>query len=218
MGNSVSENSGHTAELLRRVAAGDQRVWGELLMAHRERLRTMVALRLDRRLKGRIDPSDVIQEAFLDASRQVADYVKDPTIPFFLWLRLVTSQRLVALHRRHLGTQARNAGRDVALFHGPYPEASSAALAERLLGRDTRPSEAAVRAERAVRLQEGLNALEPLDREVLALRHFEQLSNAEAAQVLGVAPAAASKRYVRALQRLKEVLQTMPGGLQGLQP
>jgi RNA polymerase sigma-70 factor (ECF subfamily) len=216
MGTVPPDDGEESVRLLRSVAAGDQGVWGELLMRHRERLRAMVALRLDRRLKGRIDPSDVIQEAFLDASRQVGDYLKDPAIPFFLWLRLVTNQKLVALHRHHVGTQGRDAGRDVALFHGPYPEASSAALAEQLLGRDTRPSEAAERAERAIRLQEALNSLEPLDREVLALRHFEQLSNAEAAQVLGIGSGAASKRYVRALGRLKEALRRLPGGLQGL--
>src|SRR5262249_24772460 len=156
----------------------------------------MVALRLDRRLQGRIDPSDVIQEAYLTASVQLADYLKNPTLPFFLWLRLITGQKLVALHRHHLGTQARDAGREVALHQGALPEASSAALAAQLLGHDTRPSEAALRAEMALRLQEALNRMDALDREVLALRHFEQLSNAEAAHVLGVRESAASKRYV----------------------
>jgi RNA polymerase sigma-70 factor (ECF subfamily) len=211
-------NSSETNRLLRRVAAGDQQVWGALLTRHRERLRCMIAVRLDRRLQGRIDPSDVLQEAYIQATMQRVDYLKNPSIPFFLWLRLVTGQQLVALHRHHLGTQARDAGREVAIYRGAFPEASSAALAAQLLGHETRPSEAAMRAERSIRLQEALNQMDALDREVLALRHFEQLSNAETAQVLEIKDSAASKRYVRALQRLKEILMSMPGGLQELAP
>jgi RNA polymerase sigma-70 factor (ECF subfamily) len=199
------------SRLLLQVAAGDQDLWGRILTQHRERLRCMVALRLDRRLQGRIDPSDVLQEAFLAASLQLPDYLRDPAIPLYLWLRLITGQQLVALHRRHLGAQARDAGREVALYRGALPQATSTALAARLLGREPRPREAAMQAERAVRLQQALDTLDPLDREVPALRHFEQLSNAEAAQILGLREAAASKRYVRALQRLKEVLGGRPG-------
>jgi len=109
-------NSTETNRLLERVAAGEQEVWGELLMRHQERLRCMVAVRLDRRLQGRIDPSDVLQEAYLQASLQLAEYLKKPTLPFFLWLRLVTGQRLATLHRYHLGTQGRDAGREVSLY------------------------------------------------------------------------------------------------------
>jgi RNA polymerase sigma-70 factor (ECF subfamily) len=201
----TSANPSDVQRLLRQAAAGDQELWGRILTQYHDRLRCMVALRLDRRLQGRIDPSDVLQEAFLAASLQLPDYLRDPSIPLYLWLRLITGQKLVALHRHHLGTQARDAGREVALCPGALPQATSTALAARLLGREPRPSEAAMRAERAARLQQALEALDPLDREVLALRHFEQLSNAEAAQVLGLRESAASKRYVRALQRLKEV-------------
>jgi RNA polymerase sigma-70 factor (ECF subfamily) len=218
MGHPPSGNSSETNRLLERVAAGDQEVWGELLTHHRERLRSMVALRLDRRLQGRIDASDVIQEAYVQASMQLADYLRNPTVPFYLWLRLVTGQRLVILHRHHLGTQARDAGREVALYSGALPEASSAALAAQLLGHESRPSEAAVRAEHSLRLQDALNSMDALDREVLVLRHFEQLSNAEAAHVLEIGESAASKRYVRALLRLKDILASMPGGLQELIP
>jgi RNA polymerase sigma-70 factor (ECF subfamily) len=213
---SALPNSSETASLLERVAAGDQEAWGILLTRHRERLRAMVLLRLDRRLQGRIDPSDVIQEASLAASLQLPNYLRNPPMPFFLWLRLITGQKLMQFHRHHLGTRARDAGREVALYRGSLPEASSTALAAQLLGHEPRPSEAAVRAERILRMQEALNTMDPLDREVLALRHFEQLSNAETATVLEIRPAAASKRYVRALQKLKEILANMPGGLQGL--
>jgi RNA polymerase sigma-70 factor (ECF subfamily) len=144
------------------------------------------------------------------------DFLRNPAMPFFLWLRLITGQKLMQLHRHHLGTRARDAGREVALYHGALPEASSTALAAQLLGHEPRPSEAAARAERILRMQEALNTMDPLDREILALRHFEQLSNAETAEVLQIRAAAASKRYVRALQRLKEILANMPGGIQGI--
>jgi RNA polymerase sigma-70 factor (ECF subfamily) len=199
--------------LLRRAAAGDQQAWAALLARHRDRLRRMVALRLDRRLQGRIDPSDVLQEAHLEAATHLTDYLRHPDMPFYLWLRGIAGNKLLELHRNHLGARMRDAGREVSLYRGSMPQTSSAALAAQLLGRDTRPSEAAVRAEMKVRLQEALNSMDPLDREVLALRHFEQLSNAETARVLGLDRSAASKRYVRALKRLKDILAGMPGGL-----
>jgi RNA polymerase sigma-70 factor (ECF subfamily) len=209
----MSENSSQTDRLLQAAAQGDNEKWGALLTQHRERLRRMVALRMDRRLQGRIDASDVIQEACLEASVRLAEYLKQPTMPFFLWLRFLTSQKLLELHRHHLGAQARDAGREVSLYRGALPEASSADLAAQLLGRWTRPSEAAMRAEMKIRLQDALNSMEPLDREVLALRHFEHLNNAETAQTLDIQESAASKRYLRALKRLKDILTSMPGGL-----
>ncbi len=155
----------------------------------------------------------MIQEAYLEASARLEEYLRQPTMPVFLWLRLLTGQKLLQLHRHHLGAQMRDARREVLLHHGSLPEASLAALAAQLVGRDPRPSEAAVRAERKIRLQEALNSMDPLDREVLALRHFEHLNNAEAAQVLGLEESAASKRYIRALKKLKEILAGMPGGI-----
>lgn len=198
--------------LLQAAATGDQSAWGDLLTRYRARLRTMVALRIDRRLQGRLDPSDVVQDAFLSASLQLAEYAKAPTIPFYLWLRLITGQKLTQLHRHHLGTKQRDAGREISLFAGAAPGASSAALAACLMGDDPRPSEVFARAERALRLEEALNRMEPLDREILAVRHFEGLSNGEAAQALGLGESAASKRYVRALVRLRQILKELPGG------
>jgi RNA polymerase sigma-70 factor (ECF subfamily) len=173
----------------------------------------MVVLRLDPRLVGRIDPSDVLQEAFLTASLQLKDYTAQRKLPFFLWLRLVTGQRLAQVHRHHLKKQMRDAGREVALFQGRLPQASSTALAARLLAREAPPSEAAMRAERALSLEAALNSMDSIDREVLVLRHFEQLTNTEAARVLNIQRSAASKRYLRALKRLKDILQNLPGGL-----
>ena len=214
---SMSDSS-ETRRVLQRAVAGDQAGWGELLARHRDRLKRMVALRLDRRLQGRIDPSDVIQESYLEAAARLAEYLRNPSMPFFLWLRFLTGQKLLELHRHHLGTQMRDAERDISLYRGTLPATSSAALAAQLLGHATRPSEAAMRAEMKIRLQEALNGMDPLDREVLALRHFEQLSNAETAKVLGLQESAASKRYVRALRRLKEILMNMPGGMGELWP
>jgi RNA polymerase sigma-70 factor (ECF subfamily) len=201
---------------LRRAASGDQAAWTAVLAPHRDRLRRMVALRLDRRLKGRIDPSDVLQDAFLQAAQGLPKYLEQPERPFFLWLRWLTGMSLQMLHRRHLGIQARDAGREVHLLDRPLPGASSAALAAHLLGRDTRPSVAAIRAERHLRLQEALNSMDPVDREVLVLRHFEDLSNSEVARELGLQESAASKRYIRALHRLKEILAALPGGMEEL--
>jgi RNA polymerase sigma-70 factor (ECF subfamily) len=178
----------------------------------------MVALRLDQRLRGRIDPSDVLQEAFLQAARAWPKYLERPQQPVFLWLRWLAGMTLQLLHRQHLGVQARDAGREVQLLDRPWPEVSSVALAAQLLGRDTRPSVAAIRAERQRRLQGALNAMDPLDREVLALRHFEELTNAEVARELQIKESAASKRYIRALHRLKEILASLPGGLRDFEP
>jgi RNA polymerase sigma-70 factor, ECF subfamily len=203
--------------LLGRAAAGDQAAWAAILSPHRDRLRRMVALRLDYRLKGRIDPSDVLQEAFLQAAQGLPKYLAQAEQPFFLWLRWLTGMSLQGVHRRHLGIQARDAGREVQLLDRRLPEASSAALAAQLLGRDTRPSVAAIRAERLRRLQEALNAMDPVDREVLVLRHFEDLTNAEVARELGLQESAASKRYIRALRKLKEILVALPGGIEEFQ-
>jgi RNA polymerase sigma-70 factor (ECF subfamily) len=213
MGIIMAGNSSETDRLIRRAADGDEASWSALLTRHADRLRRLVAFRLDQRLQGRIDPSDVIQESHLEAWRHLADYLRDPSLPFFLWLRGIVGNKMRELHRHHLGTQKRDACREVSLYRGTMPEATSAALAAQLLGHMTGPSEAAVRAEVKVRLQEALNSMDPLDREVLALRHFEQLSPVETAQVLGIKEKAAGMRYVRALRRLKAILTALPGCL-----
>jgi RNA polymerase sigma-70 factor (ECF subfamily) len=215
MSDARSENPSEVGRLLDGAAAGDPEAWRALFDRDRQRLRRMVALRMDRRLQGRVDPSDVIQDAHIEAVTRLPEYLRQPDLPFFLWLRLIVGQRLTLLHRRHLGAQARDAGREIGLYHGALPAATSAALAAQLLGRHTSPTQALLRAERILRLQEALNTLEPIDREVLSLRHFEELTAAETARVLGIEETAAAKRYFRALKRLKEVLAAMPGGQEG---
>ncbi len=198
--------------LLGRALAGDESALAALFDGYRERLRRMIRLRLDRRLSGRIDTSDVLQDAYLDIRRRIAEYARDPqAMPFHLWLRLVAGQRLTDVHRYHLGSQMRDAGAEVSLHRGPFPQADSVSLAAQLLGKMTSASQAAIRVEHKLIVQEALNAMDPIDREVLALRHFEHLSNDETAQVLGLSKSAASNRYIRALKRLKEILSSIPG-------
>jgi RNA polymerase sigma-70 factor (ECF subfamily) len=207
----MSENAVELNHLLKRAAGQDPAAVGELFALHRNRLKRMVQLRLDHRLQGRIDASDVLQEAFLEFAQALPVYINNPQPPFYLWLRCITGRKLHALHRQHLGTRMRDAGREVSLYRGALPEASSVSLAAQLLGKLTTPSQACLRAEIQLRIQEALNEMEPLDREVLALRHYEQLSNHETAYALGISEAAASVRFMRALRRLKELLQRVPG-------
>src|SRR3954454_3769438 len=195
--------------LVQQAAGGDPGSWAALLGRYRDRLRRVVAFRLDGRLRGRLDPSDVVQEVCLEAWDHLGDYVRQPGTPFFLWLRGIAGNKLKELHRHHLGARMRDARREVSLDAGARPDATSAALAAQLLGHLTRPSEAAARAERKARLELALGSMDPTDREVLALRHFEHLSPAETAGVLGIKEKAAGMRYVRALRRLREIL----GGL-----
>jgi len=195
---------------LDRIAAGEAAALGEVFESYRPWLRRMIRLRLDRRLQGRVDPSDILQEAFLDISRRAVEQARSRDMPFFLWLRLMTGQKLLEVHRRHLGAQLRDATREVTLYSGALPQASSLSLAAFLMGRQSSASHAAQRAELQLRLQEVLNNMGPLDREVLALRHFEELTNNEVAQVLGITATAASNRYVRALERLKDILAEIP--------
>src|SRR5215208_8334352 len=128
-------NGGGHDPRIARAAGGDSVAMGELFAQFRDRLRQMVRLRLDRRLQGRVDPSDVLQEAYIDLAQKLPDYAKKPPMPFFLWLRLVTGERLLRVHRQHLGAAMRDAGREVSLCQGALPQASSVSLAAQLLGR-----------------------------------------------------------------------------------
>jgi RNA polymerase sigma-70 factor (ECF subfamily) len=211
MDTAIMSDASETQALISRIEGGDEGALSELFSRYRDRLRRMVKLRMDRRLQGRLDASDVLQEAYLDVAKRAGEYRANPAIPVFLWLRLITGQRLVALHRKHLGAQMRNAGQEVSLHRGALPPASSISIAAMLLGRMTSPTLAACRAELQLRLQDVLNSMDAVDREVLTLRHFEELGNGETAQVLGISKSAASSRYIRAVMRLKKELASTPG-------
>jgi RNA polymerase sigma-70 factor (ECF subfamily) len=211
----MSPPPGQVPDLVARVASGDREAIVALLARYRPRLRRMVALRLDPRLQGRVDASDVIQEGYLDALKRLEEYIRDPSVPFYIWLRFLVGQRVAENHRRYLSRPGRDVGREVSIYRGAMPGVSSGALAARLLGKLTSPSQAAVRAERKLQLQEALNRMDPIDREILVLRHYEQMSNGDAAAALCLEKAAASKRYTRALERLEEILADLPGGVDG---
>jgi RNA polymerase sigma-70 factor, ECF subfamily len=207
----MTDESSEDRDLLARAAAGDQEALRQLFSRYRDRLKRMVHLRLSRRLSGRVDDSDVVQEAFLEISQKLPEYARAPQLPLFLWLRHMTGLKLTEVHRRHLGTQLRDADREVSLHRGGLPEADSASLAAQLLGKLTTPSQAAIKAEQRIYVQEALNSMDPIDREVLALKHFEQLSTSEIAQVLGLSKAGAGSRYLRAIKRLRDILERIPG-------
>ena len=202
-------------DLLQRAAAGDTVAVAELFSRYRKQLKRMVRLRLSRHIQSRVDESDILQATLLEAAKRLPEYLQDRPLPFFLWLRHLTGEKLIDAHRRHLGAKMRDAAREVSLHRGAMPAASSMSLAAQLLGRLTSPSLAAIKAETRLRVQEVLNGMDPLDREVLALRHFEQLNNGEVATTLGINESTASTRYLRALKRLKDEVQNIPGLFDG---
>src|SRR5262245_31118903 len=211
MSATVTGESDEVTRLIRRAAAGEEASLRELFSRYRDRLKRMVHLRLSRRLQGRLDDSDVLQEAYVDICQKLAEYAKEPKLPFYLWLRHLTGLKLAELHRKHLGTQLRDADREVSLHRGGLPQADSVSLAAQLLGKKTTPSQASIKAELRIHVQEALNSMDPIDREVLALKHFEQLSTSEIAEVLGLSKAGAGSRYLRAIKRLREILAQIPG-------
>ena len=197
--------------LLIRLKTEGEAALAQVFSQYQDRLQRMVELRLDRRLFGRVDAADVLQETYLEAVKRLDRFLAEHTVPVFVWLRGVTGDTLIHVHRRHLGAKMRDAGQEVSIHRGAFPQATSVSLAAQLVGHLTSPSQAAMRAETIARLEAALDEMEHIDREVLALRHFEQLSNNEVASVLGLKKAAASQRYVRALARLKDVLSAIPG-------
>lgn len=192
--------------LLEQIDAGDPHALGTLLEESKERLLKIVSFRMDQRVRSRIDPSDVVQDAFMEATKRIGKGTRDDRIPFFVWLRLLTLQRLIELHRKYLGVQARDMGREISIHSGHLPEAQSAVIAAQLLGGLTSPSQAAIRMETRIRVEDKLNSLDEIDREVLVLRHFEKLTNQETAKVLDIKESAASNRFIRALKKLKSEL------------
>lgn len=188
----------------------DEREFTRQFTAHRPRLKQMLQFRMDPRLRARTDLSDVLQEAYIDAYRRLDYYAKQPDLSFYLWLRQVTMQRMIDLHRRHLMAGKRDVRQEVPLPAQGYDATSSLAIAQHFVDGIGSPSQLAVRQEMLTQLELTLESMESVDREVLALRHFEELGNGEVAELLGISEAAASNRYVRALSRLRKLLEQMP--------
>jgi RNA polymerase sigma-70 factor (ECF subfamily) len=206
----MNDQSEDFRRLMDAVLKGDGDALASLFSMYRERLRRMVELRMDARLRGRVSPSDILQEAYVGALKRLPHYQASADVPFFVWLRSVTMQRLIEAQRRHLGGQARDVRREIRLGQVEAIEAQSGQIAE-LIANTTSPSLAARRGEIMVLVRDALEQLDAIDREVLVLRHFEQMSNHEAAAALEIKPAAASKRYVRAVERLRSVLEQITG-------
>jgi len=205
----MTSESGELGDLVERLGRGDPGALADLFQRFSGPLRRMVAYRLDARLNGRLSASDILQEAYIDALKRVPHF--RPDMPVGAWLRWIVNQRLIDAHRQHLGAQIRSVAQEMSIHPIALPSTSGPRLADHLIGPMTSPSQAAMRNEFVGHMDAALRCLEPLDREVLALRHLEELSNNEVADFLGIHKAAASKRYVRALQRLKEALTQFPG-------
>lgn len=206
----TSDSSVQTKDIERRLRNGDAEALAELFSHERERLWRVIQFRLAEPLRGRLEPDDVLQEAFLAASQRLKHYAESPATSPFIWLRMIVNQTLIDLHRQHLGAQKRDAAREISLDGTRYVEATSASVAIQLVGAFTTPSGAAARADMHSLVQAAIEQMDPIDREVLALRHFEELTNSEVAETLGIEQKAASIRYIRALRRLKEILAQVP--------
>jgi RNA polymerase sigma-70 factor (ECF subfamily) len=196
-----------TLALLDQVGGGDEAARERLLERHRAGLRSFVELRLDPKLRTRLDASDVVQEVQIEAVRRLPDYLRRRPMPFRLWLRKAAHERLLMLRRRHVGAGRRSVGREVQL-----PDQSSLVLAERLLSPDPSPDEHLDRAEQVARVRAALARLTEADREILLMRYYERLTYEEAACILGIEPAAARQRHGRALLRLHRALDEMNHG------
>lgn len=196
-------------ELVDRVIHGDRRALAEVFEIYRDRLRRIIRFRLNPRLAARIDVEDVLQEAYVSAQDRLEHVLRESNGGLFVWLRLIVGQTLADVHRRHLQTQSRDAGRERS--PAVRDSSSSAMMSSWLFGHLTSPSQAMLRKELTEQLEAALESMSELDREVLVLRHFEELTNLETARVLNLTEQAASVRYVRALKRLQHILVAIPG-------
>jgi RNA polymerase sigma-70 factor (ECF subfamily) len=204
------EERPETADMLAQVRQGDAGAVDRLLTAHRDPLRRMIGLRLDPALAARLDASDVVQDVLLEAHRRLSDYLRNPTMPFYLWLRHIARDHLIDAHRRHRRAQRRSLDREQPLVPARLDDQSSFELAGQLLDQEATPASAAIRHELQKRLDRAIGELDEADREIILMRHGEQLSNQEVAAALGLTEAAASMRYLRAVRRLRSAL--LPGG------
>jgi RNA polymerase sigma-70 factor (ECF subfamily) len=209
----AADFSFETEALIRQAADGDCVARQQLIALHRERLRRMVAVRMDGRLASRIDASDVVQEALAEADRQLDAYFQERPLPFYPWLRQFAWQRLRHVHRHHIDARRRSVAREVP-WELPLPDRSANDLARRMTAHGTSPSRRLIRDEECERVRAALSRLDPRDREVLVLRYLEGLSTEETAAVLGIRAGAVKMRHVRALERLRGLLDIPPEAAQ----
>ena len=193
--------------LVDQMRAGDPDALAGVFSFYRERLKRIVKFRMDYRLAGRVSDSDVLQEAFIAAAKRLEHFQSHTEMSPFLWLRLVTGQQLIDIHRQHVQAEMRDVRKEVSLQQNAPSPHTSLAIAAQLAGSMTAVSEVVAKAERIDRLEATLNQMDEIDREVIALRHFEELSNVETANVLKIETSAASKRYIRAMARLAELMK-----------
>jgi RNA polymerase sigma-70 factor (ECF subfamily) len=198
-------DEGEGEELVERAAGGDESARQRLLAKHRERLKRMVAAHLDRRLSGRVDPSDIVQEALFEAFREFSDYLRRRPLPVYPWLRQLAWERLLKWHRAHIKVQKRSVGREERCELN-LPEESAVQLAQCLVAAGTSPSQRMMREELRERVRAALAAAPPRDREILVMRHLEEMSAVEIAATLGITERAAKARHTRALERLRGLL------------
>ena len=195
-----------TQELLEHARQGELAAVDRLLARHREPLRRIIGMRLDRALAARIDASDIVQEVLLEASRRLSDYLRDPAMPFHLWLRHIAKDHMIDAHRRHRQAQRRAVDRERPMVPAAFADHSSFELAAQFFDQEPTPASAAIRHELQRRLEGAIDQLDDDDREIIVMRHFEQLSNQDVAAALELTEAAASMRYLRAVRRLRSLL------------
>jgi RNA polymerase sigma-70 factor (ECF subfamily) len=207
----MQPDSPETLELIRRARGGDAAAAERLWAQQREPLRRVIDLRLDPALARRVDASDIVNDVLLEAHQRLADYLRNPVMPFRLWLRHLARDHIIDAHRRHRLAQRRSLDREQPMRPARLADHSSLELAAQFLGREVTPATAALRRELKRQLEEAVAALEEDDREIIWMRHYEQLSNQEAAAVLGLSEAAASMRHLRALRRLRALMAPETG-------
>jgi RNA polymerase sigma-70 factor (subfamily 1) len=198
-------------EIVRCLRSDGEQALARFFDLVRPRLKRIVHFRLDQRLGSRVSDSDVLQETFVRASQRLDQFLQKEEMPFFVWMRLELNQKLQEIHRYHLVSERRDLRREACLPGSEDPGNASAAIAAHLVAELTTPSRLVEKAEQIALLQQALDKMPAIDREIIALRHFEELSNLETARILGIDTSAASKRYLRALQRLKEIIRSVRG-------
>ena len=199
-----------TQNLLANAKGGDRAAVNRLLERHRVSLRKLISLRLDRQIARRVDASDVVQDVLLEANTRLQDYLADPRMPFHLWLRQLAQDRMIDLHRRHRGAQRRSLDREQSLAVPQFADRSGFDLMGQLADHELTPAAASIRKELEARFVIARDQLEDEDREIVLMRHFEQLGNSEVAEALGLSAAAAGMRHLRALRKLRAILGERP--------